>query len=144
MVRKLGPPPKASSEAVHKSMVSNRGKNTGPERAIRAALSGRGLRGYRLNWNGAPGRPDIAFPRRRVAVFVNGCYWHRCPHCSPKIPKTHRGYWTRKFELNVQRDKRKLKELREAGWRVVVAWECQINKDPYQAVERIERALANR
>ena len=144
MVRKLGPPPKASSEAVHKSMVSNRGKNTGPEQAIRVALRERGLRGYRLNWNRAPGRPDIAFPRQRVAVFVNGCYWHRCPYCNLKVPKTHRDYWTRKFELNIERDKRKRRELKKAGWRVIVVWECQIKKRLDAVATRVETAVRDR
>lgn len=141
MARKLVPPPKASSEAVRKSMVANRGKNTGPEQAIRAVLRNRGLRGYRLNWNGAPGRPDVAFPRQRVAVFVNGCYWHRCPHCNLKIPRTNRDYWKRKFHLNVERDSRNKRELERAGWRVVVVWECQVRKRINAVATRIEAAV---
>lgn len=74
--------PPASSEAVRHSMQGNRGKNTKPELLVRAHLREAGLTGYRLHWHVA-GRPDVAWPGKRVAVMVNGCFWHRCPHCHP-------------------------------------------------------------
>jgi DNA mismatch endonuclease (patch repair protein) len=129
MPGKLGPIPEPSSDAVSRSMKGNRGKNTGPELQLRALLRAAGYPGYRLHWKKAPGHPDIAYPGRKVAIFVNGCFWHRCPHCQPAEPKSHSAYWRRKFELNRERDNRKQRELEEAGWTVVTVWECQLQQD---------------
>lgn len=114
--------------AVHKSMVGNKSKNTKPELLLRRALREAGITGYRLQWK-VPGRPDIAFPGKRVAVFVNGCFWHRCPHCNPSMPKTRREYWVPKFKRNVERDARNKRLLEEAGWSVHVIWECELKKN---------------
>ena len=124
--------PPASSYGVHKSMQGNKGKNTKPELLVRKRLCAAGLTGYRLQWK-VPGRPDIAWPGKRVALFVNGCFWHRCPHCHPSTPKTNVEYWTTKFERNVERDERNLQALRDAGWTVHVVWECQLKKDAAEA-----------
>ena len=115
------------SEAVHKSMQGNKRANTKPELLVRARLREAGLTGYRLQWK-VPGRPDIAWPGKKVAVFVNGCFWHRCPHCNLPLPKSNVEYWALKFERNVQRDEQALAALDEAGWRVHVIWECQLKK----------------
>ena len=108
---------------------------------MRALLREAGFPGYRLHWRGVPGRPDIAFPGRKVAIFVNGCFWHGCPHCAPRTPATHSNFWRRKFELNRERDARKTRELREAGWDVVVVWECELRARPELAIERVTQAL---
>lgn len=94
---------------------------------MRQRLWDAGLRGYRLHWKVA-GRPDIAWPGKKVALFVNGCFWHRCPHCKPSMPKRNVEYWVVKFDLNQERDARKIRELEEAGWKVHVIWECQLKK----------------
>lgn len=94
-----------------------------------------------MHWKKVPGRPDLAFPRRKLAVFVNGCYWHRCPRCNLPVPKTHKSFWEKKFELNVARDKRKYGELRADGWRVLVVWECEMREDMDRCVERVKRLL---
>jgi DNA mismatch endonuclease (patch repair protein) len=107
-------------------MRGNVAKDTTPELRLRAALRGAGFPGYRLHWRNAPGRPDIAYPGRKVAVFVNGCFWHRCPTCQPSTPKSNAEFWERKFALNAERDERKTRELEAAGWTVITAWECQI------------------
>src|SRR5688500_11643951 len=83
----LGPAPPASSEAIRRSMVGNRPTNTNPETRVRQALWAAGIKGYRKDWQKAPGKPDIAFVGRRVAVFVHGCYWHSCPKCNIPRPK---------------------------------------------------------
>lgn len=114
--------------AVHKSMVGNKSKNTKPELLLRRALREAGITGYRLQWK-VPGRPDVAFPGKRVAVFVNGCFWHRCPHCNPSMPKTRREYWVPKFKRNVERDARNKRLLEDAGWSVHVVWECELKKN---------------
>jgi len=79
--------PRPRSEAVSRVMSANRAKDTRPEVALRKALRRAGGRGYRLHYKRVPGRPDIAFVSKRVAVFVNGCYWHRCPKCDLPLPK---------------------------------------------------------
>lgn len=117
-------------------------KNTGPEKAMRAALSAAGIRGYRLHFSKTPGKPDIAFVRRKVAVFIHGCFWHGCPHCQPRRPRTNRSFWNEKLDRNAARDKRNVRALRKAGWRVITVWECRLRKFPASAVRRVERALA--
>lgn len=129
---KLPHAPKASSPTVEKVMKANKGKDTKPELVVRKRLRQAGLTGYRLHWK-VPGHPDIAWPGKKVAIFVNGCFWHRCPHCHPSMSKTNVEYWTAKFELNKARDKKKTHDLEQAGWRVHVIWECQLKKKNIEA-----------
>jgi len=108
--------------AVSRSEIMSRirGRDTGPELALRKALRAAGLRGYRTNW----GRPsiDVAFTRRRLAVFVDGCFWHGCPeHC--KTPKTNRAYWVPKIARNAARDKESAAAWESRGWVVLRLWE---------------------
>lgn len=131
------PIPSPTSPAVSRSMKGNRGRDTKPELLLRRLLRDAGYPGYRLHWKKAPGRPDIAYPGRKVAIFVNGCFWHRCPHCQPAEPKSHSDFWRRKFELNQERDARKVSELEDAGWTVVTAWECELRDDPSRVVAEI-------
>ena len=137
----LGPPPKASSEHVSKSMKSNRAKGTKPELLFRKALFAAGIRGYRLNWPNIPGSPDIGFVGRKIAIFVNGCYWHRCPKCNLPLPKTNKDFWEKKFLRNIERDKLKRERLQKLGWKVVTIWECEIKKDTTEAVTKVKKAL---
>lgn len=109
----LAPP--ASNEAVRKSMKGNKRSNTKPELLVRERLRAAGLTGYRLQWK-VPGHPDVAWPGKKVALFVNGCFWHRCPHCKPSMPKSNVEYWVVKFERNVERDERSRAALEELGW----------------------------
>jgi len=109
-------------------MRANRARDTGPERKLREALRAAGLGGYRLNWRKAPGRPDIAYPGRKLAIFVHGCYWHHCPRCYPNLPKSNPDFWARKFELNRERDARKRRGLESVGWTVIEAWECDVRE----------------
>lgn len=119
-------------------MRANRPRNTGPERRLREALRAAGLGGYRLNWRKAPGRPDIAYPGRRLAIFVHGCYWHHCPRCYPNLPKSNPDFWARKFDLNRERDARKRRDLELVGWAVIEAWECDIRDRLEKIVMEIE------
>jgi len=136
-----GRAPIPESEVTSRVMSRIRGKDTKPEFVLRRALREVGAPGYRLHWKKAPGRPDIAYPGRKLAVFVHGCYWHRCPHCSPSIPKTHTDFWQKKFARNQERDARKLRELEDAGWEVIVLWECEIKKDSVGSAMNIKRKL---
>lgn len=126
--------PEPLNEAIAKTMRSNRSKDTKPEITARKILREKGYPGYRLNWKKAPGRPDIAYPGKKIAIFINGCFWHRCPICDMPLPKTHLEYWEPKFERNVARDKENYAELERMGWRTIVIWECQIKDDPEQAL----------
>lgn len=122
--------PTATSEGTRHTMQANRGKDTKPELVVRRILRHAGYPGYRLHWRKAVGRPDIAFPGRKIAVFVNGCYWHRCPSCRPPMPKQNSDFWAAKFVANEERDARNAADLRSAGWTVVTIWECEIRRDP--------------
>ena len=119
--------PAASSWSVHKSMQGNKRANTKPELVVRERLRAAGLGGYRLQWK-VPGHPDIAWPGKRVAIEVRGCFWHRCPHCNPSTPKKNTDYWQAKFARNIERDEENLRQLTDMGWRVHVIWECQLKK----------------
>lgn len=135
------PYPHPASEVTTKVMKANKSKDTKPEMILRKALREAGFPGYRLHWKKAPGHPDIAYPGKKVAIFVNGCFWHRCPHCNLPTPKRNQEYWVPKFERNVERDKKEQEDLIRLGWTVEVVWECEIKKDLGGVVCRITRHL---
>jgi len=110
-------------------MQANKRKDTKPELAMRTILRDGGFPGYRLQWKKVPGRPDIAYPGRKIAIFVNGCFWHRCPTCNLPMPKSNQEFWTMKFTKNKERDQRKIAELESLGWRVFVVWECELKEE---------------
>ena len=122
------------------SMQGNKRQNTKPELLVRQRLRAAGLTGYRLQWKKAPGRPDIAFPGRKIAIFVNGCFWHRCPHCNPSTPKRNTEFWEAKFRRNVERDARAITELKELGWTPITIWECELKRDKID--ETMARVIA--
>lgn len=110
------------------NMAQIRSTNTTPELLVRSALHRMGLR-FRLHAPELPGHPDIVLPRWRVALFVHGCFWHRHPGCQFAYrPKSHIPFWERKFSQNLRRDQRHKQDLQDAGWRVVVIWECDARK----------------
>jgi DNA mismatch endonuclease (patch repair protein) len=121
-------------------MSANKAKDTKPEILLRSALWKANLRGYRLHDRNLPGRPDISFKSKKVAVFVNGCFWHRCPHCDYSLPKHNSNFWKDKFDKNVERDKRKENQLKAEGWKVITAWECKIIEDVTSIIKIIKTA----
>ena len=125
------------------SMKSNKCKDTKPELLVRKALREAGYPGYRLQWK-VPGRPDIAYPGRHIAIFVNGCFWHRCPFCNLPLPKSHTDFWKEKFDRNVERDRIKTHELESMGWIVITVWECELKMDLEAVVSRITNVLESR
>ena len=129
------------NEVTSKVMSSIRGKNTKPELELRDALNKIGIAGYSSHLKGLPGRPDISFPTKKLAIFFNGCFWHRCPYCNPALPKSHKVFWKKKFNANKLRDSKKLAELKGMGWRALTIWECQLKKAPKRQLMRILRAL---
>ncbi|TAM88047.1 very short patch repair endonuclease [bacterium] len=106
-------------------MRGNRGSDTRPELRIRQLLCESGYSGYRLQWPIA-GRPDVAYPGRRLAIFVHGCFWHGCELCAIRPPSHNAHYWAKKIERNRARDVRVNGELRQAGWQVFVIRECDL------------------
>jgi DNA mismatch endonuclease (patch repair protein) len=129
-------------EATTKSMQSNVPTDTTIEIALRRELWRLGARGYRKNHKGLPGSPDIAFTRQKFAVFVHGCFWHRCPTCSRNLsPATNKMFWTLKFEQNAERDARNEKRLRGLGYKVFIAWECAVRSNPTRLARSILKAL---
>ncbi|MFB6257737.1 MAG: very short patch repair endonuclease [Flavobacteriales bacterium] len=132
-----GRAPLPVNERTARTMSRIRGKNTKPELRFRKALWHAGMKGYRLHYKNAPGKPDIAFPGRKLAIFVHGCYWHRCPYCRPSMPKTHSAFWKEKFRKNVERDQRKKEALEDEDWTVLTIWECQIKKQMEEMVEAV-------
>ena len=123
-------------------MALIRSKNTKPEVRVRRALHAAGLR-YRLHDKRLPGKPDLVFSSRRLAVFVNGCFFHQHPGCArARLPKSRREFWEPKLSGNVERDRRKCAELEAAGWTVLVIWECETEKP--ERVEQLRREIAMR
>lgn len=120
-------------------MARIKSSDTKPERLLRSELWGRGLR-YRLRHRVPAGRPDLVFPGRRVAVFVDGCFWHGCPdHYVP--PRSRREYWEQKLAGNVQRDIFQTRQLEAAGWRVIRVWSCEIEASVVEVADRISSLL---
>ena len=112
-------------------MARVRNKDTTPELRVRRLVSAMGYR-YRLHYKKVPGHPDLAFPGRRKAIFVHGCFWHRHPDPAcplARLPKSRLEFWLPKLEGNRARDLRKEAELRERKWEVHVVWECQLRDE---------------
>lgn len=140
MKKKATPKNSSVSPARSAQMALVRNRDTKPEMRVRKALHAAGLR-YRLHDKRLPGKPDIVFPSRRVAVFVHGCFWHR--HASSncklaRLPKSRLDFWLPKLQGNFDRDKIKQAALRAIGWQVLVIWECEVAADKNVA------ALVNR
>jgi DNA mismatch endonuclease (patch repair protein) len=142
--------PKDAAE-IHRNMAAIRATENRTERALRSALHRLGLR-YRKYAATLPGRPDIVFPSKRVAVFVDGDYWHarvlqekgsRAFRATVKKRAT-RSYWLAKLRRNVARDRAATKALREAGWLVIRLWESDTKRDVVRSAKRIARAVRRR
>ena len=129
-------------EQRHLNMSRIRGKDTLPELILRKLLYHNGLRGYRLQYR-LPGRPDIVFVGKRIAIFIDGCFWHKCPDCFV-TPKTRTEFWMNKINGNVARDARVNEQLEKDGWTVVRIWEHEIRKESATALGRIRRVLSGR
>ncbi|MDP1711544.1 MAG: very short patch repair endonuclease [Candidatus Nanopelagicaceae bacterium] len=133
----------ASSPAVRNSMLGNKSRDTKPELIVRRLLHAAGLR-YRVHarpikdWNR---KADIVFPRAKIAVFVNGCFWHGCPE-HYKAPKTNIDFWEQKIGRNVQRDSETFKRLKSEGWSVMVVWEHEdLTKNAKKLAIRIRKRI---
>lgn len=116
-------------------MQAIKASDTKPEVIIRRIVRSLGFLGYRLHRKDIPGKPDIAFIGRRLAIFVHGCFWHghSCPR-GRRAPKTNIAYWSQKIEGNKARDKAHRKELSKLGWHSLIIWECELRD--LEAVKR--------
>ena len=117
-----------SKEKRSQMMAGIRGKNTKPEIIVRKMLFANGYR-FRINKKIGNARPDIVLPKWKLCIFVHGCFWHRHEGCKySAIPKSNQKFWHAKFKQNRLRDSRNHAELKEAGWHVLVIWECETRK----------------
>ena len=142
-------------------MSANRPRDTKPDLLLRKALWSKNLRGYRLHrpvMIGSPtyqrgvaasrrrggslfARPDISYVGKKLAIFVHGCFWHRCPKCNYKLPKSNTDFWKQKFERNVARDESKRQALESLGWTVITVWECDLKTNLESTIISIQKAL---
>ncbi|HET8573973.1 MAG TPA: very short patch repair endonuclease [Edaphocola sp.] len=136
-----GRAPIPAKESTSRTMSSIKGKDTKPELILRKELWHSGIKGYRLHWKKVPGRPDIAFPGKKLGIFVNGCFWHRCPECNLPMPRSNSDFWRNKFEKNIERDNRKIEQLKDLGWKVITIWECQIKRILPEQIKKIKNEL---
>ena len=123
------------------NMSRIRGKNTKPELIFRKALWSAGLR-YRLS-SKLPGKPDLVFLGKKVTVFVDGCFWHKCPEHF-QWPKTQPDFWRQKITRTVERDKEVTDQLKKMGWTVVRIWEHELRNSLEKTVKRIDHALSDK
>lgn len=130
---------KVSSDQRSRNMAAVRGRDTGPEVAVRKIIHGLGLR-FRLHRSDLPGTPDIVLPRHRSVVLVHGCFWHGHSCTRGKVPASNAAFWLPKLQRNKQRDAEQVKALRKLGWRVLLVWECE-TKRPDHLRKRLARWL---
>lgn len=120
------------------SLIRGKG-NKETENALLVLLRQNKITGWRRHLY-LPGKPDFAFPKQKVAVFVDGCFWHGCPKCYTR-PKTNRAFWDRKREDNMARDRRVTGQLRRQGWKVLRIWQHSLKKSPATCLNRIRRGI---
>ncbi|MFW2545571.1 very short patch repair endonuclease [Primorskyibacter sp. 2E107] len=109
-------------------MAGIRATNTKPEMLVRRALHARGFR-FRIHDKRLPGRPDVVLPKWKTAIQVHGCFWHRHSGCAKATnPSSNASFWAKKFQANVERDAVAVEGLMEKGWRILVVWECSLDK----------------
>lgn len=122
-------------------MRAVKGRDTGPEKAVRSLLHRDGYR-FSLCRKDLPGSPDIVLRKYGTVVFVHGCFWHRHEGCRPgrREPKSNAGFWRKKFKRNVERDAENQAELKALGWKVVVVWECEL-RDADALLARLRKEI---
>ncbi len=124
------------------NMSRIRSKNTIPEITLRKRLYSASLRGYRLHYK-VLGRPDIAYPKKKVAVFVDGCFWHKCPKCFT-TPSSNKQFWLKKIGNNVRRDRRTDRVLTAMGWRVLRFYEHEVKNNLNGCYQLINMTIKKR
>jgi DNA mismatch endonuclease (patch repair protein) len=117
-------------------MANIRGKETKPEIIVRKFLFSKGFR-FRKNVKKLPGTPDISLPKHNTVIFIHGCFWHQHKNCKKaQLPETRKQFWEKKINGNVGRDKKNVRQLKEAGWKVIVLWQCQLRKRKWDKLKK--------
>lgn len=131
---------KITKEQRSKNMSHIKSKDTSIELKVRRYLFSLGYR-YRVNYKNLPGKPDIVFTKKKIAIFIHGCYWHghNCNSRYAHVSKSNTDYWSAKIKRNQERDKRNIELLEKDGWKVIVLWECEIKED----FEKVIKNLVN-
>lgn len=106
-------------------MASISGKETEPEKMVRSFLFKQGFR-FRKNLKTLVGKPDIVLPKYKTLIFIHGCFWHGHNCKRAALPKSNIDFWRKKIESNTVRDKRVIKELKKAGWKIITIWDCEL------------------
>lgn len=123
-------------------MRANSASDTGPEVKLRKALWKAGVRGYRKNDRRIFGKPDLWFPRARLAVFVHGCFWHGCSRCTKNLnSRQNRAFWEAKIARNQARDAVVAQNLKDRGYRLAIVWECDLSRDIESIVATIRQLI---
>ncbi len=130
------------SKAVRSYNMSRiKGKGTKPEETVRKYLFSQGFR-YRKNVASLPGKPDIVLSRYKTVIFVNGCFWHKHEGCKYFVwPKNNAEFWKDKIQGNISRDQKNYKLLAEAGWNIIIVWECDLKNNAMKTLEEIKNIL---
>jgi DNA mismatch endonuclease (patch repair protein) len=123
-----------------KTMQAVKGKGTKLEKRLWAIFAAMGLKGWKKNPGNIAGKPDVVFAKQRVAVFMDGCFWHGCPHCRRKLPQTNREYWEKKIKRNVELAQLHNVQLQREGWTIVRIWEHEM-ADVEAIAARLRHAL---
>lgn len=128
---------KLSPERRSWNMSRIKGQDTKPEMKVRSYLFRQGFR-FRKNDKRYPGKPDIVLPMYKTVVFVHGCFWHRHPGCKDATtPKTRTEFWMEKLSKNVANDRKNVDALKELGFKVIIVWECEIEKEFASTMDRL-------
>ena len=130
------------SKMKRSEVMSNiRSTNTKPEIIIRSLLFRNGYR-FRIHQKTLPGKPDIVFAKYRTVIFVHGCFWHNHSKCKEgRIPSSNSVFWKEKLKKNINRDKVNISKLKDLGWKVIVVWECEIDKQLDRTINKIIKVL---
>lgn len=122
------------------NMSRVRATNTEPEVKLRRLLSDKGFKNYKINYSTLLGKPDIVFIKRRIAIFIDGCFWHKCPVCFVK-PETRIKFWMEKIQENLKRDRKVNAGLKKKGWSVIRIREHAVEKNPEQVLSKLVKVL---
>ncbi len=128
-----------------RSKIMSAIKSTGTrstELRLRGWLISKGIRGWTTNGRGLPGAPDIVFPKKKLAIFVDGCFWHGCAHCTRNLrPQSNKKYWEKKIAGNMRRDQKQNRELKKHGWEIARIWEHDVRLMPKSCQTRMLRKI---
>lgn len=131
----------AAKRTKHMRSIRSKG-NRSTERRLRAYLIQSKVRGWTVHPKDIPGTPEFVFHSEKVAIFTDGCFWHGCQRCG-KVPRTRASYWTKKIQLNIERDRKDESSLLALGFQVIRLWEHELRDDPSGCIERIVALLTN-